>query len=287
LDGATGEKIWSAELREMFGSDKDKEQHEVRYGRSGSPLIVNDMVVVPAGGTGERRRALVALDCSTGQQRWAAGDDQISYSSPMLLKLAGKQQIISMNETTVTSHDPTDGAVLWTLKFPGKNSMEVNAAPILQVSENRFFMSKGYGVGASVHEVTAEGDKLSVREIWSTFKVLRTKFTNVVLYNGYAYGMSEGIMECVDLETGERKWKGGRFRHSQFLRVGGDLLIQTEDGWILRYRLSPDAASEKYETLQVFDDITWNYPALHGEMLLVRNATRATCIRLPVAKNAD
>jgi outer membrane protein assembly factor BamB len=284
LDGATGEAVWSVELQDMFGTDKDREWEEVRYGRSGSPLIVGDMVVVPAGGTGAKRQALAAFDCETGKRKWTAGDDQISYSSPALLTLAGRQQIVSMNEATVTSHDPANGDVLWKLAFPGKNSMEVNAAPILQVSDSRFFLSKGYGVGASVYEVTADGDKLAVKEVWSTFKSLRTKFTNVVLHEGHAYGMSEGIMECIELDTGNRKWKSGRFRHSQLLKVGSDLLIQTEDGWLIRYRLSPESATEKYDTLQVFQEVTWNYPALYGNLLLIRNAQQAACIRLPLAE---
>ena len=48
--------------------------------------------------------------------------------------------------------------------------------------------------------------------------------------------------------------------------------------------LSPEEATEKYDTLQVFQEVTWNYPALYGNLLLIRNAQQAACIRLPLAE---
>jgi len=55
--------------------------------------------------------------------------------------------------------------------------------------------------------------------------VLATKFTNVTVIDNHIYGLSDGILDCVSLETGERAWKKGRYRQGQVLGVGQRILV--------------------------------------------------------------
>ena len=47
----------------------------------------------------------------------------------------------------------------------------------------------------------------------------------MVLYQGHVYGLSDGIMECVNVASGKRVWKKGRYGQGQILGVGGVLRL--------------------------------------------------------------
>jgi outer membrane protein assembly factor BamB len=76
------------------------------WGFSGSPLVVDDVVIVALAGS------LMAYDLSTGESRWTntAGGD--CYSSPHLMHMDGVAQILLQNETGTSSVAPADGALL-------------------------------------------------------------------------------------------------------------------------------------------------------------------------------
>ena len=59
--------------------------------------------------------------------------------------------------------------------------------------------------------------------------MMKNKFNSSVIHNGYVYGLDEGILACLDVETGERKWKGGRYGYGQMVLAGEHLIIVTED----------------------------------------------------------
>ena len=117
--------------------------------------------------------------------------------------------------------------------------------------------------------------------VWAESKLLKTKFTNATIIDGHAYGLSDGILECVDLAAGKSCWKKGRYGHGQLLGVGKLLLLISEKGTLALVAASP----EKYEELTSFPGLngkTWNNPALAGQLLLVRNGEEAACYELPV-----
>ena len=58
--------------------------------------------------------------------------------------------------------------------------------------------------------------QLTAQELW-TSRNLKPDFTDLVSYQGYAYGVDAGIFTCIDLKTGERKWKGGHYGKGQVL----------------------------------------------------------------------
>jgi outer membrane protein assembly factor BamB len=120
---------------------------------------------------------------------------------------------------------------------------------------------------------------LGIQEIWRKPRHLRTKFTNVVVYQGFVYGLSDGILECVDLSNGERKWKRGRYGHGQLLGVGDLLLVQAESGAVAMVQASPDRHTE-IGRFVALDGMTWNNLCLFGRLLLVRNAEEAACYEL-------
>ena len=114
---------------------------------------------------------------------------------------------------------------------------------------------------------------------------MKTRFTNVVVRGGFVYGLDDGILACVDLSTGERKWKHGRYGHGQVLLVEDVLLVQAESGEVVLVEANPTGHHEltRFAALKVK---TWNNPALSGRYLLVRNGEEAACYELPL-RQAD
>jgi outer membrane protein assembly factor BamB len=283
LDGGTGKLVWQKDLLQEYNITAEQEQATVPFGRSTSPLVVDDLVVIPAGGMADHRFSLAAFDRKTGNKKWEAGNRQISQSSPSIGILAGRKQIISVNEDTLSGHDIDTGAVLWEQNWPGATTGAVNVSLPVIVSPNRFFISKGYGVGAALYEIAPRSDGLfGSKEIWKSNRVMRTQFTNVSAKDGFAYGLSDGILECIQIETGERCWKSGRFGHGQLLRVGDLLLVSTESGEVVLIEASPKTDGNVLARFQAIQGTTWNPPALCGQLLLIRNSQEAACYRLPI-----
>jgi outer membrane protein assembly factor BamB len=284
LDGSSGGVLWSDNLLERYGVTLDDEENTVTWGRSASPLLVDNLCVVPAGGPPEGPYvSLTAFDKNTGQIVWEAGDRQISYSSPVLATLGGQRQILIVNEDQVTGHDPQNGRVLWSYDWPGGSASNASVSQPVALSEDRVLLSKHYGGGAALLRVNrVEDQEYVVNSIWLDSSLLKTKFTNVVVRGDYIYGLSDGILECVEWASGERCWKRGRYGHGQLLGVGDLLLVQAESGEVALARAAPDRFRE-LASFQALDGKTWNNLCLYKELLLVRNAEEAACYELALA----
>src|SRR6185503_12692694 len=105
----------------------------------------------------------------------------------------------------------------------------VNSAQPVVVDPNRFIISAGYGHGAAMIEVASSGSGFEARKVWEN-NSMKNKFNSSVLHDGFLYGLDEGILACIDINTGERKWKGGRYGYGQLLLASGHLVVITEEG---------------------------------------------------------
>jgi outer membrane protein assembly factor BamB len=284
LDGRDGGLIWQQDLRAEYSGNPQDDRAALPYGRANSPLILESLVVTPAGGIAERGyTSLVAFDKKTGEKVWEGGDHQISMSSPAAATLAGVEQILTVNENFASGHDAESGAQLWEFPWPGMTSADASVSQAVPISPNRVWLSKGYSIGAALLEISAEsGGRFSVSEVWSSARVLRTKFSQVTILDGYAYGLSEGVLECVEVETGERVWKHGRYHHGQILRVHDLLLVMSEEGEMFLIEASPERRDNVLGRFQAIEGKTWNNFALYGHYLVVRNAQEAAVYRLPL-----
>jgi outer membrane protein assembly factor BamB len=285
IDGATGRVVWRINVLDDLGIDAAAHTAAVAWGRSGSPLIVDDLVVVPGGGplaVGGGAVALVAYERRSGDRRWTAGDTQISYTTPVLADVLGRRTIVSVDEARVAGYDPHGGDTLWTFDWPGHSNSDASCSQPHVLDDTTIFVSKGYGPGAAVFRADEAG---SFRPVWRAPSLLKTKFANVVMHEGHAYGLSDGILECVRLADGTRAWKGGRYGQGQVLRVGGLLLVQAESGEVVLVDCAPDAHRVRAR-LAALSGQTWNNLALAGRRLLVRNADEAACYELPLAADA-
>lgn len=282
LDGSNGQTLWVKDLYREMGISPDEEARTINWGRAGSPLIVDDMVIVPAGGPPGKTVSLVAYHRLTGEEIWRGGERQISYASPALATLAGVRQIVIVNEDFLSGHAVDTGAELWSYPWPGKSNTNASASQAAPLEGDRVFVSKGYGGGALMLQLARQGDTWKVSEVWRDSGLLKTKLTNIAVRGDYGYGLSDGILECVDLTNGRRQWKAGRYGHGQILLVDDLLLVQAESGEVVLVEATPERHVE-LGRFQAIEGQTWNNLCLYGPFLLTRNSEEAACYRLPLA----
>ncbi|WP_395746218.1 PQQ-binding-like beta-propeller repeat protein [Prosthecobacter sp.] len=269
LDLTTGKLRWSKDVLKDGGASKSPQ-----WGKSSSPLVVGENIVCSGG---ENGASLIAYRCGDGQMAWKAGDDGGSYSSPVLMTLAGREQLLSVNNNSVTGHDPASGTLLWKFDWPG---MFPKVCQPVQVTADRFLVTTSYGLKSHVLEVKAGPDgKMAVTSIVAA-SAPRTKFSSASVFGTHAYAMDEGTFCCADLTTGERVWREGRYGFGQQVRLGEHLmLIQAEKGFVALVRDNPQHL-EEVSRIEALHTKTWNPPTLAGRMLLVRNDHEAICFEL-------
>ena len=271
LDLTTGQVLWQ---RDILNGRKAPE-----WGAAGSPLVVNDLVVVHPGGTGQ---SLSAYRVETGEPVWGGGDAHAGYSSPQFVTLAGEPQFLIFNNDGVAGHAATDGHLLWT--YPWTHAAQHVSDPRV-VAPNRFVVSGGYGAGADLVEVSrdAQGTWKASR-VWHSQR-LKSKFGSLVAHDGFLYGLDDGQLTCLDLDTGEPRWKGERVGHGQLLLAGDLLVITGENGNVLLFEARADSARElgRFAALQ---GKMWNPPALAPPLLIVRTEHEAACYWLPLANES-
>lgn len=268
LDFETGEQLWTTNIFE---------EHKAKappWGVSISPLVLDELVVVSAGGA-------VAYHRETGEVAWIGYRTESGYSSPFLTTLAGVEQIVIFNQGLVTAHAPLSGELLWKQPW-STQSAECVAQPV-PLPDDKLLVSTGYGVGAKLFQISRNPtDEFNVSIIWETI-YLKAKFTNIIYYNGYLYGLDDGIFACVNPADGTRQWKRGRYGHGQTLLISDVLLVLTESGEVILVEPDPENHIE-HARFKALKGRTWNTPALVGDYLLVRNDREAACYQLPIIR---
>jgi len=270
LELATGHVAWQRDIL------SDANARAPDWGVAGSPLVVNDLVIVHPGG---RDHSLVAYHAATGEVAWSGGDARAGYSSPQLVTILGERQFLIFNHDGVAGHRASDGELLWT--YPWTKAAQHVSDPRV-VAANRFVVSSGYGAGADLVELNRDSaGTWQATRLWHSQR-LKSKFAALVAHNGCLYGLDDGRLTCLALESGEPAWKGERIGHGQLLLAGDLLVATTEEGEILL--LEPGKSDvRQLGRFAALSGKMWNPPALASPFLIVRSEHEAACYRLPLA----
>ncbi len=273
LDAATGARHWSRDITADSGAKPPI------WGFSGSPLVAGGMVIVFAGGS--REKGLLAYRAeSGGEPAWTADVGQNSYSSPQPATLGGVPQVLFLGDRGLTAFDAASGAVLWEHRAAmGGPGLPRSLQPH-PIGEGQVLIGSEGDLGLALLDVTHTGDGWSVAQHWASPR-LRPSFNDVVVHDGSIYGFDGGVFCCVDLHSGQRRWKDGRYGHGQVLALAdqGVLMVVAEDGRAVLVAANPDR-HEELGAFQAVDGKTWNHPAIAHGRLYVRNAEEMACYPL-------
>jgi outer membrane protein assembly factor BamB len=274
LDGSTGQPVWTVNILE------DNAGQSIGHGVCGSPLVTGDWVIVSP--TGINNACLAAYHRADGKRVWLGGRLQTSYGSPALAELAGSRQVLITNSEGIEGNDLRTGKPLWNYTWTGNTHVNCSQPVIVDGKAGRVLFCTGYEQGSILFDVVGAGTgSFSVNPIWMSRGKMKTKFTTAVLQNGFAYGLDDGILACLDIQTGKQIWKGGRYQHGQILLAGDLLIVQAETGEVFLVKPDPKKLIELGK-IPALSAKTWNNPALAGRMLLVRNDREAVCYELPL-----
>lgn len=271
FDLESGRRLWGTNVVGAV------DPQALEWGASSSPLRVGEWVIVAPRGLGGV--SLVALRASDGSAGWSGGTDDPHYSSPRLETLLGVPQLLTFTAAGVAASRPDTGEVMWDYGWRGGHP---HVSDPRVVSSNRVLIASGYGTGAQLIEVTAgTGNRRwqATNTVWRSMR-LKSKFANLLLKDGFVYGLDDGKLVCLDLADGHQRWQGERYGHGQLLLVGEVILLTAESGDVVLVEASPQAFRE-LTRFSAVEGKTWNPPALAGNLLLVRNDREAAAYRLP------
>ena len=267
LDARTGAVAWSRNAGTDTGAPMPG------WGYTGSPLVVDDAVIVSTSGR------LVSYDIATGGPRWTHTTGGGGFSSPHLVTIDGVAQILLLAGNGATSVAPADGTRLW------QHVWDVGTAIVQPglAGEHDVLIGLGDAMGGQGMRRLAVGrgsGGWTVEERWTT-RGLKPYFNDFVVHEGHAFGFDSTIMACIDLSDGVRKWKGGRYGLGQMLLLPDQdvFLVLSEEGELALVSATPDKFTE-LARFKAIEGKTWNHPVLVGDVLLVRNGEEMAAFRL-------
>jgi outer membrane protein assembly factor BamB len=270
LDAGNGAVVWSR------NAASDVHATIPMWGISSSPLVVDDVVIVAAGGK------LAAYNVATGTPRWSGRGSGFSYSSPHLVTIDGVAQVLFMSGPGTISVSPATGTVLWEHAWTGGAIVQPALTDDGGILTNTISMNGGLGMRRLAVAHGAGGWKVDER--W-TSTGLKPYFNDFVVHKGHAFGFDGNILSCIDLQDGKRVWKGGRYGNGQLVLLADQdvLLVLSEEGELALVSATPDKFTE-VARFKAIEGKTWNHPVLVGDILLVRNDQEMAAFRLSLAR---
>jgi outer membrane protein assembly factor BamB len=206
--------------------------YEPVHGNGGSPILVDDLLVFSCDGGDVR--FVVALDKETGKVVWKTDrpgepSRKFSFSTPLLIDVRGRKQIISPGSDMVGAYDPRTGKEIWQVRYEGGYS--IIPRPVYGLG--LVFICTGYGVpNLLAIRPDGDGDVTDTHVVWRTRKAA-PHAPSPLLVGEELYMVSDrGMVSCLDASTGRLYWQesiGGNYSASPICG-GGYVYFQSEEG---------------------------------------------------------
>jgi outer membrane protein assembly factor BamB len=254
-----GKQIWARNIGPL----------ENAYGYAASLALFEDrlLIQIDRGMSAEEELSkLVALDTRTGQELWQKKRDVAgSWSSPVVVTIDGKPQLLAGGPPLLVAYDPRSGAEIWQNKC-----LESDVAPspvfangmLVTVAPNTAIIGLRPGDEAPVWKVE-DGVPDATSPVTDGERVYTVS--------------SEGMLNCLALETGKVVWTH-EFQDSFYaspLLVGQTLLLVSRDGTL--YLLAPGTAYRELGKLELGEDVNAS-PAPVGNRLYLRGSKHLFCL---------
>jgi outer membrane protein assembly factor BamB len=262
VDRTTGTIQWTRDVLE--GSPEALRA----CGYSSSPIAYKNTVITTAGGPG---RGVVAFDLATGKTAWQAQDFQNGYSSPIIIDLDGRPELVVFTYGDIAGLNPDTGALEWSR--PHKSDQGVNVATPIWGDDHLLFISSAYGGGSRVLKLARAGGAVSVEEVWANQRV-RIHFGNAVRIGGRIFAsngdMGSAPFAAIDVKTGDTLWRDRSVTRATLIGAGNQLVLLDEDG-NLALASPGDAGLELHGKTPLLKERAWTAPTLSGTTLFVRD----------------
>ena len=216
-----GNLIWSASLGGIA---------TLGVGYGGSPILFEDLILLLCDQDEGEHSFLAAVSTSDGKVAWKlARKNQITWTTPVLVDVKGRKQLIVPSTEDVVAYDPRTGKELWR-----SEGLEGNVVHTPVVGHGMVFVSTGYP-NKKTMAVRLDPAPGEARVAWK-YEKGTGYIPSPILYGDYLYLLTgAGLLTCLDARTGEPKYEGKRFpAPSQFVAspvaFDGKVLVSSQDG---------------------------------------------------------
>jgi len=244
-----GEQLWQQKVTDYL----------VHQGYGTSPAVYGPLVIVVA--DTKRGGALTGFDRVTGEVVWTVARPELpNYTSPMILPIGGKDQVVLYGQDTISSFDPLTGQKNWEVE--GATSECVTSA----VSDGiNVVTSGGY---PSKHIAVIRGDG-SGQVVWRN--EVQVYVPSMLVHDGHLYGVTDnGEAFCYNMLSSSPLWEqrlGSHFSASPVL-VGNHIYAISESGTTFIYEANPQGYVQIAENTITASDVQAT-PAICGGRIYV------------------
>jgi outer membrane protein assembly factor BamB len=201
------------------------------HGNGGSPMLAGNLLLFSCDGGDQA--FIAALDRATGRLRWKTerGVDafkRFSFSTPLLIAVNGRQQIVSPASNAVYAYDPVSGEEIWRVRYDG-----YSVIPRPVYGQGLLFICTGYEAPSLLAiRPDGKGDVTESHVAWRTNRAVPHTPSPLLVGTELYLVSDSGVASCLDARTGRVHWTkrlGGSYSASP-LYAGGKVYFQNEDG---------------------------------------------------------
>lgn len=204
-----------------------------RHGNGGSPVLVDGLLVFSC--DAEADPFVIALDRETGEVRWktprnSSAVKKFSFSTPIVIEVNGKSQIISPGSGFVGAYAPEDGREIWRVNYGSGYSV----VPRPVFAHGLIFVISGFDDPQLlvIDPAGAAGDATATHVVWSREKGVSLTPSPLVAGDELYLVSDNGVASCLNARTGDVHWSkrlGGDFSASPVF-ADGRVYFQNEAG---------------------------------------------------------
>ena len=273
LEAASGKVIWSRNVV------ADANAKLPMWGYASSPLVINDLVIVYGGG---QPKGLLAYRADSGDPVWSVPAGTSSYTSAQLANVGGKDQVLFLSDQGLVSVEPASGTMLWQYELPAQGAPRAIQPRV--IGPQQVLIASETDLGTGLLQVSGENNHWKMERQWKS-RSLKPSFNDLVVQDNFAYGFDGAIFCCIELKSGQRQWKDGRYGHGQVLLLADQrlLLVSSEDGEAVLLEAKPDGHHELGKISAVAGK-AWNHPAFAHNRIFIRSDQEMACYELAQSK---
>jgi outer membrane protein assembly factor BamB len=240
------------------------------FGEGSSPVIHGNSVVINWDHEGPS--FIVALDRATGKTVWKTDRDEVtSWSTPIVVEVGGKPQVIVSATGKTRGYDLANGKVVWEA-----GGMTTNTIPSPVYAGGRLLVTSGFR-GNSLQAIdlsAAKGDLGGTEAILWSFDQDTPYVPSPLLYNDRIYFLkhNKAILSCFDATSGKPHYGPQRLEgiegvYASIVGAAGRVYVVGRDGNTMVIKDGPE-----FEVLAVnkLDDHFDASPAIAGEDIILR-----------------
>ncbi len=250
---------------------------ENSYGHAAGLNVYKDLLLVPfdQGLVKQKKSMLRAIDIATGRVAWEQPRPvRSSWTTPIVIRAAGRDQLITAADPWAIAYNPADGKELWRVAIEhgdvAPSPVAVGDIVIAVVDDGSPFLAI---------RADGSGDVTEKCVLWRGSDNTPAICSPVATAEFVFVQTSEGKLTCYDTQKGDKLWEEdlGEFNcKSSPAMVGKELFIFGEDGkcWVL----APSRAGVKRVRQANLGEGCMSCPAFQDGRMFVRGKKSLFCI---------